>query len=176
MWVLLSALGNVIPALDSLLLFSLVMGVLSSSMYNWLTEFDLFASYAFLPLKVSDVIISKLESYAFLNIVPFVFLLGLGLRTEPYTLVPSLLVFLSISFYMVTVLVYLTGLYPSVNLYNGKTFVLYALSIVPVLIFNIILSILGPYYLFADLVLLPVAIYLRGRSFRKWDGVENPQF
>lgn len=175
-WVLLSALGNVIPALDSLLLFSLVLGVLSSSMYNWLTEFDLFASYAFLPLKVSDVIKSKLDSYAFLNVVPFVFLFGLGLKTEPYTLVPSLLVFLSISFYMVTVLVYLTGLYPSVNLYNGKTFALYALSIIPVLIFNIVLSILGPYYLLADLALLPVAVYLLGRSFRKWDGVENPQF
>ncbi|MFY1113143.1 MAG: hypothetical protein AB3K77_15910 [Methanosarcinaceae archaeon] len=175
-WVLLSALGNVIPALDSLLLFSLVLGVLSSSMYNWLTEFDLFASYSFLPLKVSDVIKSKLDSYAFLNVVPFVFLFGLGLRTAPYTLVPSLLVFLSISFYMVTVLVYLTGLYPSVNLYNGKTFALYALSIVPVLILNIVLSILGPYYLLADLALVPVAVSLLGRSFRKWDGLENPQF
>ncbi|AKB25055.1 hypothetical protein MSMTP_1586 [Methanosarcina sp. MTP4] len=175
-WVLLSALGNVIPALDSLLLFSLVLGVLSSSMYNWLTEFDLFSSYAFLPLKVSDVIKSKLDSYAFLNVVPFVFLFGLGLRTAPYTLVPSLLVFLSISFYMVTVLVYLTGLYPSVNLYNGKTFALYALSIVPVLILNIVLSILGPYYLLADLALVPVAVSLLGRSFRKWDGLENPQF
>ena len=175
-WVLLSALGNVIPAMDSLILFSLILGVLSSSMYNWLTEFDLFASYAFLPLKVSDVIKSKLDSYAFLNIVPLVFLFGLGLRTEPYTLVPSLLVFLSISFYMVTVLVYLTGLYPSVNLYNGKTFALYALSIVPVLILNIVLSILSPYYLFADLALVPVAVYLLGKSFRKWDGVENPQF
>ena len=50
-WMLLSALGEVIPALNTLTLFSLVLGVLSSSMYNWLTEYDIFASYAFFPLK-----------------------------------------------------------------------------------------------------------------------------
>src|SRR5665647_1734674 len=62
-WMLLSALGEVIPALNTLTLFSLILGVLSSSMYNWLTEYDIFASYAFLPLKISDMIKSKLNSY-----------------------------------------------------------------------------------------------------------------
>jgi len=175
-WMLLSALGKVIPALNALTLFSLVLGVLSSSMYNWLTEYDIFASYAFFPLRVSDMIKSKLNSYLFLNLVPFLLLTLLVLNKEPSILFPSLLLFLSISLYMVSILVYLTGLSPSINLYNGKTFALYALSVMPLLMINIILSMFGPYYVLVDLMLVPLAFYLLGQSFKKWDCIENQLF
>jgi hypothetical protein len=168
-WTLLSALGRVIPALSTLTLFALVLGVLSSSMYNWLTEYDIFASYSFLPLKVSDMIKSKLNSYLILNLVPLVILILLALKEDPSSLIPSLLLFLTISFYMVSVLVYLTGLSPSINLYNGKTFAFYTLSVMPLLMLNIILSMFGPYYALVDLLLVPVALYLLGKGFRKWD-------
>ncbi len=175
-WMLLSALENVIPTLDTLTLFSLVMGVLSSSMYNWLTEYDIFASYAFFPLRVSDMIKSKLNSYLVLNLVPFILLTLLTLKKEPEALIPSLLLFLSISLYMVSVLVYLTGLSPSINLYNGKNFALYAVSVMPLLMVNIILSMFGPYYVLADLLLVPLAFYMLGKSFKKWDLVQSQLF
>ncbi|MGB9131956.1 MAG: hypothetical protein WCB90_05025 [Methanosarcina sp.] len=175
-WMLLSALENVIPTLDTLTLFSLVMGVLSSSMYNWLTEYDIFASYAFFPLRVSDMIKSKLNSYLVLNLVPFILLTVLTLKKEPEALIPSLLLFLSISLYMVSVLVYLTGLSPSINLYNGKNFALYAVSVMPLLMVNIILSMFGPYYVLADLLLVPLAFYMLGKSFKKWDLVQSQLF
>ena len=175
-WTLLSALGRVIPALSTLTLFALVLGVLSSSMYNWLTEYDIFSSYAFLPLKVSDMIKSKLNSYLFLNLVPLVILTMLALKKDPSSLIPSLLLFLTISLYMVSVLVYLTGLSPSINLYNGKTFALYMLSVMPLLLLNIILSMFGPYYALVDLLLIPVALYLLGKSFRKWDSNDSRCF
>ena len=168
-WTLLSALGRIMPSMSTLTLFALVMGVLSSSMYNWLTEYDIFASYAFLPLRVSDMIKSKLNSYFILNIVPLVILTLLALKKDPSSLIPSLLLFLTISLYMVAVLVYLTGLSPSINLYNGKTFALYTLSVVPLLVLNIVLSMFGPYYSFLDLLLVPFALYLLGKGFRKWD-------
>jgi hypothetical protein len=175
-WMLLSALGEVIPALNILALFSLVLGVLSSSMYNWLTEYDIFSSYAFLPLRVSDMIKSKLNSYLLLNLVPFVLLSLLALKREPAALLQSLLLFVSISFYMVSILAYLTGLAPSINLYNGKTFAIYALSVVPLLLINIILSMFGPYYVLVDLMLIPLAFFLLGKSFKKWDRIESPGF
>jgi hypothetical protein len=168
-WILLAALGRVIPALSTLTLFALVLGVLSSSMYNWLTEYDIFASYAFLPLKVSDMIKSKLNSYLILNLIPLVILTMLALKNEPSSLVPSLLLFLTISLYMVAVLVYLTGLSPSINLYNAKTFAFYTLSVVPLLMLNIVLSIFSPYYAIVDLLLVPFAFYLLGKGFEKWD-------
>lgn len=171
-WTLLSALGKVIPALSTLTLFALVLGVLSSSMYNWLTEYDIFSSYAFLPLKVSDMIKSKLNSYFILNLVPLVILILLALEKDPSSLIPSLLLFLTISFYMVSVLVYLTGLSPSINLYNGKTFAVYTFSVIPLLMLNIILSMFGPYYALVDLLLVPVALYVLGKGFRKWDSNE----
>lgn len=85
---------------------------------------------------------------------------------------------MSISLYIVSVLVYLTGLSPSVNLYNGTTFALYALAVMPVLLFNIIFSMLSPspYYVLADLLLAPVSLFLLGKSFGKWDGMESPRF
>ena len=168
-WTLLSALGKVIPALSTLTLFALVLGVLSSSMYNWLTEYDIFSSYAFLPLKASDMIKSKLNSYLILNLVPLVILTLLALKKDPMSLIPSLILFLTISLYMVSVLVFLTGLSPSINLYNGKTFALYMLSVMPLLMLNIILSMFGPYYALVDLLLIPVALYILGKGFRKWD-------
>ncbi len=175
-WMLLSALEKVIPVLNTLILFSLVLGVLSSSMYNWLTEYDIFASYAFFPLKVSDMIRSKLNSYIFLNLVPFIVLVLLTLKKDPAILLPALLLFISISLYMVSILVYLTGLSPSINLYSGKTFALYTLSVMPLLLANVILSMFGSYYVLADLLLIPLALYLLGQSFRKWDRTESPRF
>jgi hypothetical protein len=169
-WILLSALGRVMPALSTLTIFALVLGVLSSSMYNWLTEYDIFSSYAFLPLKVSDMIKSKLNSYLFLNLIPLAILTLLALKNEPGSLIPSMLLFLTISLYMVAVLVYLTGLSPSTNLYNAKTFALYTLSVVPLLMLNIVLSMFGPYYSLVDLLLVPFALYLLGKGFEKWDG------
>jgi hypothetical protein len=171
-WTLLSALGKVMPALSTLTLFALVLGVLSSSMYNWLTEYDIFSSYAFLPLKVSDMIKSKLNSYLILNLVPLVILILLALEKDPSSLIPSMLLFLTISLYMVSVLVYLTGLSPSINLYNGKTFAVYIFSVMPLLMLNIILSMFGPYYALVDLLLIPVALYILGKGFRKWDSNE----
>lgn len=175
-WMLLSALGKVLPALNILILFSLVLGVLSSSMYNWLTEYDIFASYAFFPLKVSDMIRNKLNSYLFLNLVPFILLILLTLKEDPAFLLPTLLLFLSISLYMVSILIYLTGLSPSINLYNGRTFAVYTLSAMPLLLVNVILSMFGPYYVLVNLLLVPLALYLLGQSLRKWDRIESPRF
>jgi hypothetical protein len=175
-WMLLSALQEVIQILNTLILFSLILGVLSSSMYNWLTEYDIFASYAFFPLKVSDVIKSKLNSYFFLNLIPFVLLTLLAFKEEPAALLPSLLLYISFSFYMVSILVYLTGLSPSINIYNGKTFAVYVLSVIPLLLMNIILSVFGSYYVLVDLLLIPLALYMLGQGFRKWDRIESSLF
>ncbi|RXA16479.1 hypothetical protein EQO05_13975 [Methanosarcina sp. MSH10X1] len=175
-WMLLSALEAVLPVLNTLILFSLILGVLSSSMYNWLTEYDIFASYAFFPLKPSDMIRSKLNSYLFLNLVPLILLVLLIFRIDPAVLLPALLLFIPISLYMVSILVYLTGLSPSINLYNGRTFALYTFSVMPLLLVNVILSMFSPFYAFINLLLLPLAFYLLGQGFRKWDRIESPRF
>jgi hypothetical protein len=175
-WMLLSVLKEVIPVLNIFALFSLILGVLSSSMYNWLTEYDIFASYVFFPLKVSDMIKSKINTYLFLNLIPLAILTLLALKEEPAALLSSMLLFISISFYMVSILVYLTGLSPSINLYNGKIFAIYAFSVIPLLLINIILSISGNYYVLVDLLLIHLAFYVLGKGFKKWDQLESSLF
>jgi hypothetical protein len=175
-WMLLSALGKVIPVLNTLILFSLILGVLSSSMYNWLTEYDIFASYVFFPLKVSDMIKSKLNCYFILNLIPLAILTLSALKKDLATLLPSLLLYISISVYIVSILIYLTGLSPSINLYNGKTFAIYAISIIPILLISIILSMFGAYYVLVDLLLIPMAVYLLKQGYRKWERIECSLF
>jgi hypothetical protein len=119
---------------------------------------------------------SKLNSYLFLNLVPFILVILLNLKKDPAVLLPALLLFLSISLYMVSILVYLTGLSPSINLYNGRTFALYTLSVVPLLLVNVILSIFSPFYVLVNFLLVPLAFYLLGQSFRKWDWIESQRF
>lgn len=93
----------------------------------------------------------------------------------PVFLLPALLLFLSVSLYMVSILIYLTGISPSINLYNGRTFALYTISVMPLLLVNVILSMFGPYYVLINLLLVPPALYLLGQSFRKWDRIESPR-
>ena len=60
--------------------------------------------------------------------------------------------------------------------YNGTNFALYAVSVMPLLMVNIILSMFGPYYVLADLLLVPLAFYMLGKSFKKWDLVQSQLF
>ncbi|MFZ2500102.1 hypothetical protein [Methanosarcina sp.] len=46
----------------------------------------------------------------------------------------------------------------------------------PLLMVNIILSMFGPYYVLADLLLVPLAFYMLGKSFKKWDLVQSQLF
>jgi hypothetical protein len=119
---------------------------------------------------------SKLNSYFILNLIPFAILTLFALKKEPAALLPSLLLDISISVYMVSILIYLTGLSPSINLYNGKTFAIYAISIIPILLISIILSMFSPYYVLVDLLLIPLAVYLLRQSYRKWDRIESSLF
>jgi hypothetical protein len=83
---------------------------------------------------------------------------------------------MKIGVYMISILVYLTGLSPSINLYNGKTFAIYALSIIPILLISIILSMFSQYYVLVDLLLIPLAVYLLRQSYGKWDRIESSLF
>ncbi|WP_292379497.1 hypothetical protein [Methanosarcina sp. UBA289] len=46
----------------------------------------------------------------------------------------------------------------------------------PLLLVNVVLSMFGPYYVLINLLLVPLALYLLGQSFKKWDRIESPRF
>jgi hypothetical protein len=176
-WIALFVLARFIPSVDRLMVFAILLGVVSSTIYNWVTEFDLFASYSFLPVGVGTVIRGKLASYALLNLVSLAILVAAGLGTgEAGLLVPALLTFAAISFYAVAVTVLVGGLSPSVMLYNAKVYLPYLGLITPVLLFLLFVSIPNPWFALASLCLVPAGWFILARAIAKWEGAEQPGF
>lgn len=172
-WLFLPQLLKVVPGLDILVVFAVVVGMMASTMYNWLVEFDMFGSYSFLPLTVPDVLKSKLNSYSLLNAVPLLAVLFAVLQAgRLQDMFHIVLLFIAVSMYVVSVTVYLTGLNTSFTLYSAGTFTTYLLAIGPVMLGMILLAQLNFQFVLAAVLLIPAAIYVLRRSFIKWDEQE----
>lgn len=150
--------------------FSLFLGVISSSIYNWLTEYDSFEFYAFLPVKVSTVLRGKAVSYALITAVALAVLVPAALISGDGTdLLPALCAFVAFSFYSLSVTVLLTGLHPNIFLYNPKIFLLYFLLIGPALLLFFFLALVHPLLLCATLILLIPSHVLLMKAAASWD-------
>jgi len=175
-WLLISIFVRFIPILNPFVVFSIFLGILSSSFYNWFTEFDLFTSYAFLPVRISTLIKSKINSYMIINLIPLFVLIFASLWANQIEyFIPSLFVFLAVSSYTLSITTYLAGLNPNILLYNAKVFLEYLLLISPVLLVLIFLSIV-PVYLILSIILIPISYSIAKKSYDKWDRTEQPYF
>jgi len=176
-WICLRIMIRFIPGIDPLVVFAVLLGVLSATIYNWLTEFDSFTSYAFLPVEVQEVIDAKLKSYALLNLLPAaVLVLAAATSGGAGSLIPAFAAFASVSVYTLAVTVYLTGLHPNVMLYSAWVFLRYLLAISPALLLLIFASVLDPRYALLSLLLILPAAFLIIRARVKWQAWEMPRY
>jgi hypothetical protein len=176
-WLLLVIFLKFVPILNFFVIFSIFLGIISSSFYNWLTEFDLFTSYSFLPVKVSTIIKGKINSYVIINSISVIILFLVAfLSNQSVYLLPSLTAFLAISAYTLSITIYLAGLTPNIFLYNAKIFAEYLLLISPILLVLIFLSIPSPFYLVSSFLLIPISNRVIKASYDKWDRIEQLGF
>jgi hypothetical protein len=177
LWFLLSVLGRFIPQGDVLLLFAILTGVIASTMYTWLTMFDSFSSYTCLPVGVSTLLKSKICSFAVLQMIPAVFIALVSIVSGGVVfLVPALVLCLSVSFYALAVTVWLTGLSPSVLVYDAKVLLSYLVMVGIALLALIALAFVNPFYATGSvLLLLPSWLFLRA-SYPKWEREDQPVF
>jgi hypothetical protein len=174
-WLLFFVLAEFIPRLAFLPVFALFLGIIASAIYNWLTEFDSFAGYAFLPVRVSTVMQGKVMSYLVLMVVPLGVLLGATVASGQYDLlIPAVCVFFGMSFYALSATVYLMGLHPTVLIYNAKLFALYTAMTAPVAVLLLFGAALHPWLLCAALLLLPFAWYILRHAMQRWDRWDVP--
>ena len=125
-WFFLSLLGPYFPPHGLLFIFAITAGVIASTMYTWVTMFDSFGPYACLPVAVSTLIESKLTTFAVLQLVPAVFIAVVALLSgEGVYLFPAVVLGISVSFYAVAVMAWLTGLSPNVLVYDVKVLAVY---------------------------------------------------
>lgn len=176
-WFMLTIFIRFVPLANPLVIFSIFLGVISSTVYNWLTEFDLFSSYSFLPIRVSDAIKSKLTCYFIINIISVLILIGAASFLGQWNLLfYSLLLMMSISTYSVSVVIFLTGLHPNIMLYNARIFVQYIMMNSALLLVFIFLSLIDPIFTLVSLLLVPVSLFLLKNGFEKWDKKEQLSF
>jgi len=177
LWFLLSVLARFIPPGAVLLLFAILTGVIASTMYTWLTMFDTFSSYTCLPVGVPALLESKICSFAVLQLIPAAFIVLVTIASGGVAyLVPAFVLCLSVSFYALAVTIWLTGLSPSVLVYDVKVLLLYLVSVGIAVLALITLAFVNPYYATGSVLLFLPAWLLVKAGFTKWEIQDQPMF
>jgi hypothetical protein len=176
-WFFLSLLGRYLPPHGLLFMFAILTGVIGSTMYTWVTMFDTFGPYACLPVAVSTLIESKIASFSLLQLVPAVFIAVVAILSgELLYLVPAAVLCLSVSFYSVAVTVWLTGLSPSVLVYDVKVLFTYLVVVGIALTILTGLAFASPDYAFVSAFLFLPAWLVFRKAKVKWDAVDPAGF
>ena len=176
-WFLIYIFIKFVPVLNLLIIFSIFLGTISTSFYNWFTEYDSFNFYAFLPIRVSEIIGGKVKSFVLINIVSLIVLIIVATWIgQLQYFVPALFSFFAISSYALSITIYLAGLSSNILLYNAKIFSQYLLYISPMLLAMIFLSVVGPFYLVFSIILVPISYGILKTSYKKWDKRGQPTF
>ncbi len=176
-WFFLSVLRSLVPDYAVLLVFAVTTGIISATMYTWITSFDTFSSYACLPVSVSTLITSKICTFTVLQLVPAVFMVIVTIITGMVQyLIPAMVIWGAVSFYALSVSIYLTGLTPNILVYDVKVLLAFLVLIgVPVMVV-IALAFINPYFGVAALLLGIPAFGLVRKGYKRWEGKEMASF
>lgn len=169
-WFLIALLEPVLPQDGVLLLFSVLAGVLGSTVYTWLTAFDAPGPYGCLPIGVGTLIRSKLTSFGLLQVVPIVVVVAAALATSGVAVaVPAIMITLGLSAWAVAVTVYLAGLSPNILVYDPKVLVAYLVGVGLPIVAVVALAFASAWLGVAALLLVgPAALVVR-TGIRRWE-------
>lgn len=176
-WLVLSVLSDVLRPEQIFMVIAAVTGIIASTMYTWLTEFESFSAYLFLPVKVSSIIRAKIMTFSVLHVVPAVFLIVIAAVTGVLASAVFAIVFaFSVSYYALAIMVRYSGLSPSLMLYSASFFLRYSLFLMPPVIILLGLAFIATGFSLAALILIIPSYFLLKGSFEKWDREDLPGF
>ncbi|MFB6265794.1 MAG: hypothetical protein ABEI07_01790, partial [Candidatus Nanohaloarchaea archaeon] len=128
-----------------LLSLAALLGMASASIYNWLNRFDSLNDYLHLPLDVEHLTGSKVGTFTLIGVPLMVAgdVLGFLILPTPVShLAHAVMISLTSSFYLLAVLVHLTGLEPNTMMFDFTVllrFLLYSsVLLVPYLILSML--------------------------------------
>jgi hypothetical protein len=176
-WASLSVLSVVLPDIQILFNFAVVAGVIAATMYTWVTEFDSIGTYTFLPLGTPDLIRSKFTSFSVLQGILVLTMAGTAvLSGYAGETIPAVMLATSVSFYACSVMIYLTGLWPAVMVYDVRVLLSSLLMVGPALLIFIWLASMDAGFAYSAVLLLLPAYMLIRLSLRKWESWEKVFF
>ena len=173
-WVTLVVLTRVLPDTPLLITFAGVAGIIGATIYTWVTEFDAIATYTLLPLGTPDLIRSKVTTFLLLQPLVLLAVLAGAIASGEYgSFLPAGVLALSISVYAASVMVWLTGLWPAVMVYDVRVLAASMLLIGPVLLGLIGLASTTVLYAFGSVgLVVPAYLFIRG-SYQRWETWEK---
>jgi len=175
-------LGSVLPLTlhFNLIFYAAMIGFFGVSIYGWLNLLDTTGFYEVLPVKVTQIVRTKLILFTILAFaMSTVFLIVLGfMQSELELLWIALIVAYSTTAYTVTSTAYLTGLRTNSYLFDPKILGKFSAIVIPPLI---VLTILSLYYpnspLISAVIMLVISGMLAlatllafGKIEKKWKG------
>ncbi|MBN1431530.1 MAG: hypothetical protein JW931_02025 [Methanomicrobiaceae archaeon] len=176
-WLVLSFLREFLTQNNILFTIAVVTGVIASTMYTWVTEFDSISAYYFLPLNISSIIRAKTGTFTVLQVVPVVFIIAVGLLSDAAASIPNAVVLcLSVSFFELALMIRMCGLEPGTMIYNVRVFLKYILITGPVILVLLGLTFISPYLAYISVILFIPAWYLIKSGFKKWDNSDYAGF
>jgi hypothetical protein len=158
-----------------LLSYSVMIGMVNLSIYNWLNKFDGLEDYGHMPLDIFSIVNGKEQAYLAIAVPSAVLLVLISGYFYPGDLWLSLLTAVSTTVYNLAVAVMVTGLKPNEKLFQADVFLKYlfgiGIVIVPLLYLSIAYkpALLGE-YLGICLFGLTAGLYMyfyRNRAARK---------
>jgi hypothetical protein len=169
-WFFLSLLRSSFPPNGLVVIFSLTAGIIASTIYTWVTEFDSFGPYSCLPVAVSTLIAGKMTTFLFLQVLPGVFIGTVaGISAGPEMIAPAIVLCLSISIYAAAVMAFLCGLSPSVLVYDVRVLLTYLVLDGVALVLFAAVSFASSLYAFLSVFLLFPAYLLFRAAGARWD-------
>lgn len=176
-WLVLSFLGGFLTENNILFTIAAVTGIIASTMYTWVTEFDSISAYYFLPLNISSVIRAKAGTFAVLQVIPVIFIIAVGLLSGAAGNIPNAIILcLSVSFFEMALMIRMCGLEPGAMIYNVRVFLKYILVTGPMILILLGLTFISPYLAYASAILFIPAWYLVKSGLEKWDSSDYAGF
>lgn len=147
---------------NPLLSFSVIVGVLNLSVYNWVNRFDSSSDYSHLPVDSDMLLVAKKRAYVAISIPLGTAFIAASYFFYPGNLIVSMITGSVTSLYTLGIASLLTGLNPNEKLFSSRVFTKYLLANSLVTIPLLILSIgFEPStYILALIVVLTVSLYL----------------
>jgi hypothetical protein len=151
-------------------IFSLTAGIIASTIYTWVTEFDSFGPYSCLPLSVSTLIAGKMTTFLLLQALPAVFIGAVtGMSSGPEMVAPAVVLCISISVYAASVMAFLCGLFPGVLVYDVRVLFTYLVLDGVALAILAAISFASSLYAFLSVFLLVPAYLFSRAAGARWD-------
>ncbi|WP_414837314.1 hypothetical protein ACK3SF_03545 [Candidatus Nanosalina sp. VS9-1] len=153
---------------NPLLSYSVIMGLVSLTVYNWLNRFDELEDYTFLPLDLQEIMKSKKQAYTAVAVpVSVSAVLISGIFYSGHLLL-GVFTTASMTVYNMAVASHITGLKPNEKLFHADAFIKYMLGIGVILIPQLYLSVaytpeLLPHILIINTAGLLIGLYSYSR-------------